>query len=158
MKKSAYQNRVAILREKMADMTPDTLWIIQPENRRYLSGFKAPDMQLNESSGSLLITEKDALLVTDSRYTTEAEKEAVGFETVTHQKALQESLPAILASLRTRNLGFEEGFVTWGFYRELSKNLKRPSVLLKHKLPVLLMVTQLKLILLAQYVRFAILV
>jgi Xaa-Pro aminopeptidase len=125
MKKSAYQNRVAILREKLAHMTPDTLWIVQPENRRYLSGFKAVDMQINESSGSLLITEKDALLVTDSRYTTEAEKEAVGFEIVTHQKALQESLPAILARLGTRNLGFEEGSVTWGFCRELSKNLKK---------------------------------
>ena len=130
MKRSAFRKRVTVLREKLADITPDTLWIIQPENRRYLSGFKATDPQLSESSGSLLITETDALLITDSRYTTEAEMEAVGFDVITQQKGLQESLPPILARLGTRNLGFEEDSVTWGLHKELSKKLRRlsPSV------------------------------
>jgi len=47
----------------------DTLWVLQPENRRYLSGFKAADGQLTESSGSLLISKNSLMLVTDSRYT-----------------------------------------------------------------------------------------
>jgi Xaa-Pro aminopeptidase len=127
MRRVAYQNRVAKLREKLAGIASDTLWIIRPENRRYLSGFKAIDTQIDESSGSLLITEKDALLVTDSRYTTEAEKQAPDFEVITYKNGLQESLPAILARLGTKNLGFEEDFVTWALFRELKKNLKRLS-------------------------------
>ena len=76
MKRATYRRRVETLREKMASLKADTLWIVQPENRRYLSGFKATDMQLNESSGSLLITETEALLLTDSRYITDAQREA----------------------------------------------------------------------------------
>ena len=127
MKRSAFRKRITALREKLSNITPDTLWITQPENRRYLSGFKAKDVQMTESSGALLITEMEALLITDSRYATEAEKEAVDFDVLTQQKGLQESLPPILARLGTRNLGFEENAVTCGFHEELSKKLKKLS-------------------------------
>jgi Xaa-Pro aminopeptidase len=127
MKRSVFRERVRALREKLVDMVPDTVWITQPENRRYLSRFKATDTQLTESSGSLLITETDALLVTDSRYATEAKKEAVDFEVITYQKGLVESLPGILGRLGTITLGFEEDSVTWGLHRELSKKLKKLS-------------------------------
>jgi Xaa-Pro aminopeptidase len=127
MKRSVFRERVRALREKLADTVPDTVWITQPENRRYLSRFKATDTQLTESSGSLLITETDALLVTDSRYATEAKKEAVDFEVITYQKGLVESLPGILGRLGTITLGFEEDSVTWGLHRELSKKLKKLS-------------------------------
>jgi Xaa-Pro aminopeptidase len=127
MRRSSFRKRLVALREKLADISADTLWIIQPESRRYLSGFKATDTQLTESSGSLLISETDALLITDSRYTTEAEKEALDFEVITQKKGLLESLPPILARLGTKNLGFEEDFVTWGFHKELSKKLKKLS-------------------------------
>ena len=67
MKRSAFQTRVSAFREKLADIPPDAAWIIQPENRRYLSGFKAEDAQLNESSGSLLINHKADFLITKYR-------------------------------------------------------------------------------------------
>lgn len=127
MKRSAFRERVSALRDKLADMAPDTIWVTQPENRRYLSRFRAVDTQLTESSGSLVINETDALLVTDSRYTTEAEKEAVDFEVVIHQKGLVEGFPGILEHLGTKILGFEEDFVTWGLHKELSKKLKKLS-------------------------------
>ena len=92
MKKTMIRNRIDRLREKLADHPADTFWIIQPENRRYFSGFKAVDTQLNESSGSLLINKSKALLLTDSRYTTEAIKEATDFEVVTHRDGLTETL------------------------------------------------------------------
>ena len=41
MNKSAFSKRVAALRERLKKLPCDTAWIIQPENRRYLSGFKA---------------------------------------------------------------------------------------------------------------------
>ena len=127
MKPSAFRDRVKALRGNLADMAPDTAWITQPENRRYLSRFKATDTQLTESSGSLFINETDALLVTDSRYITEAEKEAVDFEVITHQKGLMEIVPSLLERLATSNLGFEEDFITWGLHKELSRKLKKSS-------------------------------
>jgi len=58
MEKSIYSKRLATLRQHLKKTSMgdcDTVWIICPENRRYLSGFKAEDPQFTESSGSLLI-------------------------------------------------------------------------------------------------------
>ena len=127
MEKTAFRKRMTVLRQELAALGADALWIIQPENRRYLSGFKATDGQLTESSGSLLINEKGAYLITDSRYTTEARKEAVGFEVITAKKGLAESLPGLLSRLGTKNLGFEENHVTWALHQEVAKGLRRLS-------------------------------
>jgi Xaa-Pro aminopeptidase len=127
MKKASFRKRVKKLREKLEAGPLDTLWTMQPENRRYLSGFKAEDGQPNESSGSLLITKAASVLVTDSRYTTEAENEAVDFEIVTLRKGLVGGLPEILARLGTKKMGFDENHVTWGLYQELTKKLKKMS-------------------------------
>lgn len=127
MRNSPFHKRLVLLREKLSDIPPDTIWIIQPENRRYLSGFKAEDGQLTESSGSLLINEMATLLITDSRYTTEAQKEAKGYEVITLQKGLVESFPPLLERLGTKVLSFEEGHLTWELHRQLSNKLKKLS-------------------------------
>jgi Xaa-Pro aminopeptidase len=127
MNKSSFRKRMKKLREKLEAGPFDTIWIMQPENRRYLSGFKAGDGQLTESSGSLLITKSASLLATDSRYTTEAEMESVDFEVITLQKGLSEGLPGLLTRLGTRRLGFEEDYVTWGLHRDVTKKLRKLS-------------------------------
>ncbi len=131
MKKSIFRKRLNTLRERMAGIKPDTLWIIQPENRRYLSGFKAVDLQWNESSGSLIINKDKALLITDSRYTTEAQKEAPDFEVITIKNNLLEEFPTILASLKTRILGFEGEYTSWEQHRKLAKTLRALSPSIK---------------------------
>ena len=92
MNRSVFKKRMASFREQLAKIPPDGAWIIQPDNRRYLSGFKAEDAQLNESSGSLFITGRKACLITDSRYTVEAEKEAADFKVITQKSTLQDEL------------------------------------------------------------------
>lgn len=124
MKKDIFQNRLAMLRQSLAPESPDALWIIQPENRRYLSGYKASDTQINESSGSLLITGKKAFLITDSRYTIEAEREAVDFEVITFKKDLVTELTGLLTRLKAKTLGFEGDHLTWTLHREILKRLK----------------------------------
>jgi Xaa-Pro aminopeptidase len=111
-------------REQLAKIPPDAAWIIQPENRRYLSGFKAEDTQLNESSGSLLIAHDANLLITDSRYETEARKEARDFEITLFNKGLLEGLPELIESLGIKKLGFEEDHLTWGLHQKLAKKLR----------------------------------
>jgi len=124
---SAFRHRIALLRQRLfenGNESFDAAWILQPENRRYLSGFKAQDSQLTESSGSLLITGKDLILVTDGRYTTEAEEEAVDFQVYTIKQDFAESFAEILHSVGAVSVGFEEEFVTWGLHRQLSEKLR----------------------------------
>jgi Xaa-Pro aminopeptidase len=125
MKRSVFQKRLSLFREKLAKIPPDAAWIIQPENRRYLSGFKAEDTQLNESSGSLLLSHEANFLVTDSRYVTDARKEARDFEITLFNKGLLEGLPELIGSLGIKKLGFEEDHLTWGLHQKLAKNLRK---------------------------------
>lgn len=122
MNKAIYSKRVDSLREDLAGMPCDMAWVIQPENRRYLSGFLANDPQFTESSGSLLINENQCILVTDSRYVSEAEKEAVAYEVQSYKKSFIEEFPEVVCRIGTKNLGFEEGYVTWGLHKQLSEN------------------------------------
>ncbi len=122
-----YEDRVDALRGKFQGFGIDTLWVVRPENRRYLSGFKAPDGGLTESSGSLLITFNEAILITDSRYTTQAEQEVVGFEVVTQKEGLVEALSNALKQLRTQRLGFEGGYLIWELFQEVTEKLSQQS-------------------------------
>jgi len=124
MEPTFFRNNLALLRRRLDRLATDTLWIVRPENRRYLSGFQASDVQLDESAGCLLITRDQALLVTDSRYTTEAKAQVVGTKVVTISKGLAEALPDLLKRLGTRILGFEPGLVTWDLHQRVSRSLK----------------------------------
>jgi Xaa-Pro aminopeptidase len=125
MNRSPFKRRLSYLRDKLGQNSPDTIWIIQPENRRYLSGFRAHDPQINESSGSLLINRKKALLITDSRYTIEAKKEARYFDVVTLKWDFIKEFPALLERVKTKVLGFEGDYLTYKLHRQLVKMLKK---------------------------------
>jgi len=122
-----FENRLDLLRSKFDSLGVDTIWIIQPENRRYISGFKAADGQLDESSGCLFITLDQALLLTDSRYTIQAQQEVVGFEVVTHKKGLVDAIPEIFDRLNTRRLGFEGGYLIWDIYQKANEKASQHS-------------------------------
>ncbi len=127
MDQASFKRRVTALRARLDEIAAGAVWIIQPENRRYLSGFKAEDTQFTESSGSLVINDRMAVLLTDSRYTTEAENEASDFEVVTLKKGLAEGFPGVMAKVKAASLGFEEEFVTFGLYRDVTEKLKALS-------------------------------
>jgi Xaa-Pro aminopeptidase len=130
METKACLNRLTALRRRMtsaAPTPPDAAWIIQPENRRYLSGFKAEDSSLTESSGSLLIDKNRCLLVTDSRYTLQAEQEAPQFEIKTLKQDLTEGMPTWVQDMGTRTLGFEQDYVAWDLHRKVQERLQALS-------------------------------
>jgi Xaa-Pro aminopeptidase len=121
---------MAVLRQRLSgssEADADMAWIIQPENRRYLSGFRAEDTQLTESSGSLLIGELRSVLVTDSRYALEAEREAADFEVKILKDELVEALPPLVQGLGGRRLGFEQDYVTWGLHALVAEGLEALS-------------------------------
>lgn len=99
----------------------DALWATGAENRRYLSGFRAEDSSLTESSGSLFLGGDTRILVTDSRFTSQAQLETMGFEIYTAKNGIGEALDEITKKHGVSVLGFEEEFVTWGLYQRISK-------------------------------------
>jgi Xaa-Pro aminopeptidase len=123
------RNRLNNLRRRMtsAATPPDVVWITQPENRRYLSGFKAEDTHFPESSGSLLISHSRSLLITDSRYTLQAEHEAPQFEVKTLSQDLVDSMPAWVKDMGARTLGFEQDYLPWGLHRKMRERLQALS-------------------------------
>jgi Xaa-Pro aminopeptidase len=98
----------AAIRRKSAD----ALLVTQPENRRYLSGYTATDLSIAESSGVLLVPGRGIpILLTDSRYHLQAEKEATGFEIVSVRSTLLEALKKMLPQMGIRRLLFESHYL-----------------------------------------------
>jgi len=65
------------------------------------------DGQWGESSGWLLITASDAVLLTDFRYELTAREQAPLYEVVVHGQGLARALKPLLEQSRVRRLGFE---------------------------------------------------
>ncbi len=113
----------------MSQENLDTFLVAVPENRYYLSGYEAEDLNLTESSGYLLITENAACVLTDPRYEEAAKQEASGFDIFIYTQGLAQLLPELLAELKTDRLGIEAHFLTCKLFGEVSETLgkARPS-------------------------------
>lgn len=119
---SPYNKRVRMLLEALQQRSLSGIFISQPENRRYLSGFKPGDPQLNESSGFLIIGPGLALLGTDPRFEGEAEKQAKGFYPFIYRKGLESSWPEIHDRLQNRNkMAFEGLAISFHTFQRIKK-------------------------------------
>ena len=106
------------MREGFADKEIDAIFISQPENRRYLSGFDG-------SSGYLLITEQDAVLAADFRYIEQARRQAPGYEIFQIKRAITDWFPQLIGRVSLRRLGVEARHISLSLYRQLSDILSR---------------------------------
>lgn len=105
--------RVAGLREKLASAPVDALLVTEPTNVRYLSGFTG-------DSSYLLISERQAMILSDRRYETQIEAECPGWEALirgperTMIALLEQALPTILSTAGSGiRLGLEAEHVSW---------------------------------------------
>jgi Xaa-Pro aminopeptidase len=128
--------RLRRLRVSVDEKGLDGLIISQPENVRYISGFTG-------SSGWLLISEQNALLATDFRYTEQAKRESPDFETTRIKQQLHDWLPGIVSDLGWHRLGFEGNFVSYDSYHKISEAIKTKQTNLK-LIPTTGMVEQLR--------------
>jgi Xaa-Pro aminopeptidase len=99
--------RLARLRARLAKENLDGILVTLPANRRYLSGFTPEDGQWGESSGSLLITPCEAVILTDFRYELTARAQAPLFAPRIYRRGLASELAAALQGSRVKRLGFE---------------------------------------------------
>ncbi|MEE9520963.1 MAG: aminopeptidase P family protein [Dehalococcoidales bacterium] len=118
---TSLKNRLQRLRQRLAEKEIDAIFISQPENRRYFSGFDG-------SSGYLLITPQNAILATDFRYIEQAKLQAPDYEVFRVKGDIGGWFPKLTAGLNLKKLGFEAGHITFSLYQQLSDILdKAPS-------------------------------
>lgn len=125
-----FKNRVSLFLERIHAVTRGRCsggWIREPHNRRYLSGFRAEDPQLLESAGSLVIGPEQSVLLTDSRFTLEAQSQAPDFRVRTYKSDFLKDFSETAASLNLKTLGFELNSLPLGIYRKARKRLLRMS-------------------------------
>ena len=112
------KTRLQKLRQGLAEKEIEAIFISQPENRRYLSGFDG-------SSGYLLITPQDTILATDFRYIGQAKRQAPDYEIFQIIGDVVDWFPKLVAGLNLKNLGFEAGHITFALHQRLSDILKK---------------------------------
>ncbi len=109
------------LRPAMLEAGVDALWISQPENLRYLSGFSSPE------DAKLLITPGGATLYTDGRYTVQAAQEV---DLPVHIARPPATLEHAAAQLRGLRVGFEAAHLSVAAHQELQQHWQAELVAL----------------------------
>lgn len=104
-------NKLQTIRNKFADLNIDSLLITNPYNRRYLTNFTG-------TAGVVLITENDALFITDFRYTEQAEEQIENFKIIEHKGPIEDEINNQLKKLAVKRLGFESEHVTFNLYEQ----------------------------------------
>jgi Xaa-Pro aminopeptidase len=108
--------RLKELRAKLKEKNLEAALITKRENYLYMSGFTG-------SAAYLIITENDAVLVTDFRYAEQASKQAPLYEIIQFQGSLTVALNDVFKKKGVNKLGFEEGDVTYEKYAEYKEKL-----------------------------------
>lgn len=116
------KNRLEKLRAKLAEKELDGVLITHGVNVRYLSGFDGG------SDGYLIITNKKAVLATDSRYWEQAEREAPDFELLKINQSYTDWFSGLIDDLGVKRLGFEGSSITFNFQRDLSAALRKKKI------------------------------
>ena len=109
--------RLRALRALMEKQGIDALIINKLVHLQYFSGFCGDD-------SNLVIFRDQALLVTDSRYTEQAEKEAKGFTVVRQEDGLWKKTAECMKESGAKTAGFEKNAVLYGTYERLTALLE----------------------------------
>lgn len=101
----------------MTQYAVDGLLISNGYNIRYLSGFTG-------ATGYLFITENRKVILTDFRYTIQAEKESNGYEVFEIDGSYEEAINMLIEEEQVESLAFEGADLLFSDYEELKNQLK----------------------------------
>ena len=104
--------------EKLGEKDIEGIFVSQPENRRYLSGFAG-------SAGFLFITAKDKILATDFRYTAQAKSQAPDYNLFTISGDMSQWFPQLIDELGIKRLGFESEHIAFAQHQRLCDILNK---------------------------------
>jgi Xaa-Pro aminopeptidase len=120
--RAARPRRLARLRERFAAAGIDAYYGVRREHMRYLTGFTLADGEekVAGNSGQFIVGGDEIVLLSDSRYTIQARREApeARVESVYHD--LPARWPELVGSLGARRVGLEAGFVSHAVWRKLA--------------------------------------
>jgi Xaa-Pro aminopeptidase len=102
------------IRDKFKEYGIDGLLITSGYNRRYATGFTG-------TAGVVLISEKEAKLITDFRYIDQAKEQATQFEIVQHTGPIIDEVGKQAAAMGITKLGFEQDHMTFSVYSSYEK-------------------------------------
>ena len=105
------------LRIAMRQHEIQTLWVSNPANVRYLSNFSSPE------DGKVLVTLEEAFLITDDRYTIQAEQESKLEIKSARAAAVLEFVSEVV---KGRPTGFEANDTTYKQFDALREKLNAP--------------------------------
>lgn len=108
--------RVDRLRSTLREKALDALLVTDPVNVTYLSGFRG-------DSSYLLVGTDRLWLITDSRFTEQAEAEAPQCELVERTDGIVKETARLAEQVKLKTLGFEEQHVTCATHRDLCQAL-----------------------------------
>jgi len=112
------KDRIEKLRQGWGEKGVDSIFVSQPENRRYLSGFDG-------SAGFLLITQQKNILATDFRYLAQAKSQAPDYEIFATSTDIGEWFPKLAAEASIKRVGVEGEHITFSLYRRLCDILNK---------------------------------
>lgn len=104
--------RLNKLREALGSIGADAIITEKTENRFYLSGFTG-------STGWVIVTEKEAFLVTDFRYVEQAQEQAPGYTVVNNERKAVVAIANLLKEKGVKRLAFESS-LAFQTYQEWS--------------------------------------
>lgn len=102
------------LRELLVEKELDALFVTSGYNRRYITGFTG-------TAGVAIISNDDAVFITDFRYMEQAADQIKDFRIVQHEKTIIEEVAQQVEQMKVQRLGFEKEDLTFGMY-ELYKS------------------------------------
>ena len=124
MIRDPFKMRLLSFRKLLDERALDAFLVSVPENRYYLSGYEAEDLQLTESSGYLLITPSEQYLLTDFRYQEEARHEAPDFQLLLYTSGLGDVLSDLFSNQSMERLGIEGHYTAYDKYQEVVEALQ----------------------------------
>ncbi|MBO2533493.1 MAG: Xaa-Pro dipeptidase [Thermoactinomycetaceae bacterium] len=110
------KERLVRLRAKMSEKGHEALLISHPVNRRYITGFTG-------TAGMALVTDRDAVLVTDFRYVTQVKQQSPHFEVYRHDGDIFQAVADLCRKRGLKSLAFEQDHLTYGEVEKLKKSL-----------------------------------
>ncbi|MFJ7662730.1 M24 family metallopeptidase [Lysinibacillus sp. NPDC097162] len=103
------------LRKTLQEQNIDGILITNGYNRRYMTGFTG-------TAGVAIVSQNDAVFITDFRYTEQAAAQIKDFRIVQHEVTLLEEIATQVKVMGIKSLGFEKDTVSFGTY-ELYKSV-----------------------------------
>ncbi len=109
--------KLAKLRQALVEQNVDALLITNEYNRRYMTGFTG-------TAGVAIVSQNDAVFITDFRYTEQAKKQIQDFRIVKHEKLIVDEIANQVEQMGIKSLGFEKDTVTFGLFEDYQSKIK----------------------------------